>query len=277
MMRSPSLPPAVLFAIAAGWAASSQAQDVVRIGQETKRASGTIVSMNAGDTACSLTLKDDKGATFREMAAFEICDQGKALINRRVALTYTQQKVQAPSCQGDPDCKKSVTVVLVSAARPLAAPTTKNSHCSATEQVVFSCRIGERLVSVCSSKDAGAGRGYLQYRFGAAASTTAPELSLPEGQAVPAKAARGAIESFSGGGGAWLRFANGPTAYTVYTGIGKWGPKGEIRDKAGVVVERGGKEVASLKCSDKPRSLLGPDWFDKTGVTRGNVDFDFPD
>jgi hypothetical protein len=82
---------------------------------------------------------------------------------------------------------------------------------------------------------------------------------------------------FSGGGGSWLRFAKAPLAYTVYSGIGKWGPRGEIREKSGVVVERQGKTIAALKCAGEPTSELGPDWFARMGVRADGQDFDFPD
>ena len=77
--------------------------------------------------------------------------------------------------------------------------------------------------------------------------------------------------------GAWLRFRNGQTAYTLYTGIGKWGPKGATQEKQGLAVERGGKLVANLKCNARPVSLLGPDWFEKVGVKDAGEDFDIPD
>ena len=67
--------------------ASASAQATVKIGQDVKRAFGTITSMNAGDTACYLELKDDRGVAFEEMARFDICEQ-QALRGKRVALTY---------------------------------------------------------------------------------------------------------------------------------------------------------------------------------------------
>ena len=74
-----------------------------------------------------------------------------------------------------------------------------------------------------------------------------------------------------------MRFRKGAYAYVAYTGIGKWGPKGETREKAGIVVEQAGKAVANLKCGGRPASLLGPDWFGKVGVQGRGEDFDFPD
>ena len=159
---------AVLAALAAIFACplAASAQD--------KKTTGTITAMQAGDIACYLTLRDDAGAPFREMADFEICEQ-RGLLNKRVSLAYKASRVQAASCQGDPDCKKSDTVMLVVSARPLpvtggapsasppstppvtaskpAAPspnTAARTHCTGGETVVFSCVTGAKAVSVCA-------------------------------------------------------------------------------------------------------------------------------
>jgi hypothetical protein len=274
----------VLIASLIGAALPVAAQDsgTVKIGEATKRTSGTLTAMNIGDVACYLTLKDERGAVFEEMATFEICEK-PALLGKRVALTYVLGKVIAAECAGDVGCKKTRTVALVSAARVIetaagarpAAP--QPSFCTPTEVVVFSCRTGTGMVSVCASQDAGLNKGYLQYRFGKHDSGEPLEITLPEGRIAPAKAAAGEVVSFSGGGGTWLRFTKAAVTYTVYSGIGNWGPKGEKRTKEGLVVERAGKPVASLKCLELTTSLLGPDWFEKVGINPGGQSFDFPD
>lgn len=269
------------------------AQDVptVKIGQATKKTVGTVTATTSGDIACYLTLKDDRGAVFEEMAAFEICDQKPPIKGKRVTLGYTLQKVMSDECQGNPDCKKTRTVALVNSARiidarsenktdnksdnkPTARPT---SFCTPAETVVFACRTGAKMASVCASRDVGPNKGYLQYRFGKLDGSEPLERILPEGQVVPAKAASGESVPFSGGGGAWLRFTKGQFTYTVYTGIGNWGPKGEKRTKSGLHIGHAGKPLATLKCQEEPISLLGPDWFEKAGVKSNNEDFDFPD
>jgi hypothetical protein len=150
--------------------------------------------------------------------------------------------------------------------------------CAPDELVVFSCRIGDKAVSVCRSADASSSSGYLQYRFGSLVSGAAPELALPEGRSIPPNSAHGDIDAFAGGGGSWLRFSNGPTTYTVYTGIGKWGPDGAIREKAGIFIARDGQRLARIECNDKPASEVSRDWLDKMGVTSGDsAFFDFSD
>jgi hypothetical protein len=260
------------------------AQETVTVGGVAKRAYGTPIRFVNGDISCVLTLKDDKGATFDEPADFELCAQEKALKGRRVALTYKASRVQAASCQGDPNCKRSETVVLIVAAKPAppaaaAASARQTSFCAPLENVIFSCRTGAKMVSVCASKDAAPGKGYLQYRFGKPDSADPLELILPESQLPPSRVATGTSVPFSGGGGAWLTFTKGQVAYTLYTGIGKWGPGGALSEKAGLAVDQGDKRLAVLKC-DNPkavRSEIGPDWFGKVGIRRPEREFDFPD
>lgn len=272
------------------------AQDTVTVGGEKKRAFGTPIEFQNGDVSCGVTLKDDRGAIFYESADFDLCVQEKALKGKRLALTYKTARVMAASCQGNPDCKKSDTVVLIVSAKPAplaaaapAAPSApppaaakagQTSFCTPAETVVFSCRTSPtKLVSVCASKDAGPTRGYLQYRTGKPDSSEPLDLTLPAAQLPPPQAASGESVPFAGGGGAWLRIATKTNniAFTVYTGIGKWGPRGEVQEKAGLAVERDGKRIATLKCIGKPISLLGPDWFEKAGIKSKDLDFDFPD
>lgn len=266
--------------------ALAHAQDTITVGGATKRAFGTPIKFVNGDTACFITLRDDKGATFDEAADFDLCAQERALRGKRVALTYKASRVQAASCQGDPNCKRSETVVLIVAAKPAPLstsaslpPVRQTSFCTPTENVIFSCRTGAKMVSVCASKDAAPTKGYLQYRFGKPDSADPLELVLPESHLPPPRVATGMSVPFSGGGGAWLTFAKGQIAYTVYTGIGKWGPRGEIREKAGLVVDQGRKRIALLKCDDPKavRSEIGPDWFDKAGIKSTGPEFEFPD
>ena len=106
--------------------------------------------------------------------------------------------------------------------------------------------------------------GSLQYRFGKRGES--PEIRLPVEPAPPARSATADTLTFSGGGGAWLRFRSGEFTYTVYTAIGRWGPGGEPRESEGLVVERGGKRVATLRCKDSAQSELGPDLYGKLGL-----------
>jgi len=253
----------------------------VTIGRQTKKTIGVLKSAESGDTACYLSLVDDRGVAFDEMADFEICEQ-TSLIGKRVFLKYEMANVMSDECQGDPECTKTRSVPLVISAKALPAATAKPvgpkaSFCGTGESIVFSCGVGAKMVSVCASKDAAPARGSLQYRFGRTDSREPLEMILPPRPMTPKKSASGGTVSFSGGGGSWLRFHNGPYGYVVYTAIGKWGPTGETREKEGVVVERAGKVVASLKCSTRATSALGPEWFEALGIETNDEDFELPD
>ncbi|SEB20069.1 hypothetical protein [Variovorax sp. YR216] len=76
---------------------------------------------------------------------------------------------------------------------------------------------------------------------------------------------------FSGGGGAFIVFDKRPYRYVVYSAIGQgWG------SKAGVVVERSGKRVASLNCTADTRSELGPALFSAAGIRPFEGGFELP-
>ncbi|MFM2450901.1 MAG: hypothetical protein RIS44_3351 [Pseudomonadota bacterium] len=267
------------------------APSTVKVGNISKQAVGTVTDISDGDLGCYLSLKDDQGKAFKELADFAICEKPKAYLGRRVSLTYTMRSVMADSCQGDTSCKKTRAVALVQSLTLLGAANTvssspvapaaaigQTSFCTAQETVVFSCRTGAKMVSVCASKNAAISNGYLQYRFGKPDSHEALELMLPEGQLTANKAASGETVPFAGGAGSWLRFKKGGYSYVAYSGIGMWGPKGETREKNGIVVERSGKTLANLKCTGDTTSELGPEWYEKMGVqAKGDEDFLFPD
>ena len=266
--------------------ALAQAESTVTIDKVTKKTVGTVTALNAGDIACYITLKDDQGVAFKEMADFDICDQKPSLLGKRLQLNYRQTSVLSDACQGDPACKKTKKVILISKVKVLdvkalgangATQGKQSSFCTPMEQLVFSCRTGAKLVSVCASKDASRTKGYMQYRFGKPDSSEPLEMILPEAQILPSKSATGDNVPYAGGGASWLRFSKGGYSYTVYSGIGRWGPNGETQEKNGLLVERSGKRIANLKCNNEPASELGPDFFEKLKIQGNGQEFDMPD
>jgi hypothetical protein len=165
-----------------------------------------------------------------------------------------------------------------STAAPPAAATAKvpKSWCTAQETNVFTCRAGKKTVSVCASPDASANTGALHYRFGQLTVGLPPEMTLPDKATPPRLSATGETATYAGGGGSWLRFKKGAHAYVVYTGIGRWGPKGELRALQGVAVEHKGKLIANLPCPTTQEDELGRDWFEKMGIQLDDQDFWFP-
>lgn len=244
--------------------------------QQTKV--GTIVTMQSGDTSCFVQLRDDAGKRFDDRADFEICTQ-RSLIGKRVTLTYKSAKVMAASCQGDVDCRKSDTVVLIVSARPTpleaAKPTAPSpnatTHCVGAEKALFHCVTGSKAVSVCA---AGGAKGYAQFRFGKLGEPA--EVTLPEVKSPPAQSVTGQNRPFPQGGGQWLRFTRGAHSYVTYSAIGPWGPNGAVKDIAGIVVESNGKRTSNVKCLGKQTGILTPDMYEQLGIDPGRSDFDFP-
>ncbi len=253
----------------------------ITIGGKTKNTIGTIVEVTQGDISCYFQLKDDTGKPFNESASFDLCE--KSFEGRRVQLGYSIETVQAAACQGNPDCKKTERIALVTSVKPLGktAPAAAKplSFCTPAETVVFACQTGVKLVSVCASNNLSPKAGYLQYRFGSLGQPL--EMAFPASEAHPLKAGNGiygANETYAGGGASWLRFRKGAYAYVVYTGIGRWGKNGATMEKAGLAVENNGKVISNLKCSGKITSELGPQWYDKVGYQRSDKEeFFIPD
>jgi hypothetical protein len=253
-------------------AASPPVSPTISIGNQIKNTVGTVVNLEPGDIACYMTLKNDTGKEFNERADFALCDKKPSLKGQRVQLRYQLQNVQAAEYQGNPECRKSERIPLVmsatvlgkGAATPQGSAAAKQvSFCTPRETVVFTCYTGAKLVSVCASPNLSPTAGYVQYRFGKPGEPL--EITLPEGEVHPRKAAYGTNVGYSGGGASWLRFRKAPYAYVVYSGVGRWGPKGATMAKQGVAVENKGKVVANLKCTGNDSGELGPQWFEKAG------------
>lgn len=231
---------------------------------------GQLISLTPGDVACYADIEVD-GELRNEMADFSICEQGEAWLGQPVLYAWTEAQVLAADCQGDMDCGRSDTVTLIDRMmRKPGAPA-----CAAEEETVFACTLGGKRVAVCAAADAAATGGWLQYRYGRAGQ--APEMLAPALPVDPAHAAEGRVESYAGGGASWLRFRHGDHAYVVYTGVGRWGENGATREQSGIVVEREGEAIADLRCSGPVRSLLGPEWFERVGVSADeDAEFEIP-
>ena len=144
------------------------------------------------------------------------------------------------------------------------------SLCDAQEQVIFSCSLGKKMVSVCASNDFSASKGYLQYRFG---QKGALEMAFPDlaESALASQFVQARTLMFSGGGGGYLRFINGQHHYIVYTAIGKgWGAKD------GVAVEKNNQLIANLECRDVPVSKLSEEFFTHAGLLVDPNEFQIP-
>jgi len=120
-----------------------------------------------------------------------------------------------------------------------------DSLCSEEENTLFSCSIGRKLVSVCSSKDLSRASGYVQYRFGIR--NRVPELVYPVEKAHPASKF-----SFGYDGAAkWslynLHFTLSGYSYTIYQYSAAFDEEG-----SGVRVKTPAGESYNLKCQKNP-------------------------
>jgi hypothetical protein len=147
------------------------------------------------------------------------------------------------------------------------APTPRGSLCAVGEQVIFSCGIGRKMVSVCGGR---ATAPHAQYRFGTPGNI---ELAFPGPGQSGLSYAR---EMYSGGGALQIRFATGGYDYAVYsrtvrTGFGRSG-RNNPRFSDGVMVRRGDRLISNRACTTQVRADAQPedfmpegtmmDWFD---------------
>lgn len=86
----------------------------------------TVQKLTAGDRACYVDVIDAGGVYSTEYAAFEICEQD--LVGRDVNLIYEPGSIIAVSCQGDPACSETETVMLITQAEIIEAPTVGVIH-----------------------------------------------------------------------------------------------------------------------------------------------------
>lgn len=104
----------------AGWIACLLAAPALAQSPGSSRPErGTLLSAEAGDTACYLRIRDEAGQSRNWMAAFELCEDVQGRIGRGFALDWETARVAHPSCQGDTNCRRTQTVTLVARLRPL--------------------------------------------------------------------------------------------------------------------------------------------------------------
>lgn len=83
-------------------------------------AEAVVVSAQAGDAACYLTLRDPAGRQSDWPARFELCEASGVRTGRRYAFRWEPGNILHPSCQGNMDCGRSLRVMLAVEARPAA-------------------------------------------------------------------------------------------------------------------------------------------------------------
>jgi hypothetical protein len=132
------------------------------------------------------------------------------------------------------------------------------THCTADEKIVFSCPVkGQKIVSVCATKDLSNKTGMLTYRFGR---KNRPEMTLPKNADGWRDTVRAGRVMYTSGGGSYLGFKSGEYTYVVYGAAGR----GWTND--GLMVMKGEEEFRVHRCAREPYDLLDRDLFEKAGL-----------
>lgn len=116
---APSAPAAPAAATPPAVAAPVYREGVVKVGSELKQSRGRITDVDKGDNGCYLTLRNEKNNEFIEVATFEICLQKPPLKGKQVEMVYSMETIQAGDCYGDPKCKRTETVPVITAVKIL--------------------------------------------------------------------------------------------------------------------------------------------------------------
>jgi hypothetical protein len=143
----------------------------------------------------------------------------------------------------------SLTLAGLLGCLPAMAFAAGKSLCNANETAVFQCRMKDKLVSRCASRDFSGSNGTLQYRFGLPDKV---ELNYPQTPQPAQGHFHFSRTAYSGGGATHIRFTNLDYEYilferTIRTGFGSGPNNPEF--SAGVITRHSG-ETSTRKCSD---------------------------
>lgn len=123
------------------------------------------------------------------------------------------------------------------------------SLCTASEEVVFSCRYRAKLASVCALSENGR-LMYVQYRFGASIS----EIAIPPKHPFDLGLVSGHVSSGAHGGSETLIFKKADYSYKIQT---SWEMRNAKYDSAEIQVSKGEELISHFECM--PIASLGRD------------------
>ena len=135
-----------------------------------------------------------------------------------------------------------------------------NSLCSSEENLLFTCSIGRKLVSVCSSRDLSRTSGYVQYRFGVI--NRPPELVYPTEKVHPASKFSFGYDRSTKSSLYNLHFTLSGHSYTIYQQSAAFGEEG-----SGIKVKTPAGKSLDLRCEES-RPLGNLDALDGLGLRR---------
>jgi len=143
--------------------------------------------------------------------------------------------------------RPALAFALVLAALPAAAADAERTLCRGGESVLFSCRIGARLLSLCTRPEA----PRLSYRFGVPGRV---ELDYA------GPFLRSSLPGY-GGGVTSVLFSRGGYDYAVYSRARRAPGGGDPETEDGVTVSRAGRRLKTWVCDDGGAGFrAGLDW-----------------
>lgn len=118
------------------------------------------------------------------------------------------------------------------------------TFCSPEENDLFTCSIGRKTVSICSSKDLSRTSGYVQYRFGV--SNRDPELVYPVDKDRSVFKFSYGVEGAAKSSLENLQFSLSNNSYTIYEERAAFDTNG-----AGIIVKTHDGKISRLKCKEE--------------------------
>ena len=97
----------------------------------------TVKSLKSGDRACYVEVVDDRAKRSIQFAEFSICEEQQNLVGKRVQLTYKDGKIMAASCQGNIECGKTDSVMLINKISWLRSDTRQSSAMIQPKMLTF--------------------------------------------------------------------------------------------------------------------------------------------
>src|SRR5574338_228631 len=144
------------------------------------------------------------------------------------------------------------------------------SLCFSNEEIVFSCHIKRKIVSICVGLADGKPE-HMQYRFG---TVGAVELVLPKERGNSLGAFKGGRLESNRESVGYLRIKSGRYSYVTYQGAAAYGDL-----PGGLIVEKDGSILSTRHCDEETgggTSLLAYDFWQKVGIQKDEKGVDFP-
>ena len=123
---------------------------------------------------------------------------------------------------------------------PEVIRTSDQTLCGEYEDILYSCQIDGRALSICASNNQPAD---ISYSFGRSARDIELNINTARDDG---RVHQGGVVGQGGGQLTHIRFTNGDTQYIVYSGY--TGLASRDRKWSGVAIQRDGRDIANMRC-----------------------------